>query len=276
VTALVIAGISVTVTLTVAVGHSFGTWPDLDLKVKNVDWLVKAVQLAVLLISIVLHECAHGLAAWWAGDTTARDQGRLTLNPIPHIDLFGSIVLPAIMALLPGGLMFGWAKPVPVNPLRFRRSRLGNLGVSLAGVSVNLMLALFCAGALTVLAIGLRAAYPELTVSGFHGLWQPTRFTGVPNAGTWELITEALKHGLLINLVLANLNILPIPPLDGFHVVQALLPERLAEKLNVLNSFGFLIFIALLFLNVINYLLLPGLLVALILLQFASAAGGMA
>jgi len=278
VAALVIAALSIgvaVVTLVQAVGEHFTAPPDLSLTVKSVPWTVTAVSLVVLIASIVLHECAHGLAAWWAGDTTARDEGRLTLNPLPHVDLFGSIILPAIMAFVPGGLIFGWAKPVPVDPQRYRRARLGNIGVSLAGVSVNMFLAALCAAALVALGVGLRAAYPSLTVDGFGQPFQATHFSGIPMPGFFALAVDALKAGVLINALLANLNALPIPPLDGFHVLLSILPESWAAKLGKINAYGFMIFLALLFFRVIDYLLLPGLLVAIALIGFAASASAM-
>jgi len=107
--------------------------------------------LPVLVLSIVVHECAHGLVALWCGDTTARDRGRLTLNPLPHIDPFGSILLPAILALTHAPVMFGWAKPVPIDAAKLRHPVNDHLKVALAGPASNLLLALFFA-ALTRLA----------------------------------------------------------------------------------------------------------------------------
>ncbi len=273
--AVVLAVLAISVTAVMIFWGHFGLGPAQTFKVKAAPWTFKAVAVVVLILSIVLHECAHGLAAWWAGDTTARDEGRLTLNPIPHVDLFGSIILPGILALVPGGLIFGWAKPVPVNPMRYRRHRLGNIGVSLAGVSVNMMLAAGCALALATLGIILRAAYPDLTVTGFAEPFQSTRFTGIPSPGFVGLVADALKVGVVINAVLANLNALPIPPLDGFHVLLSMLPERWAAKLGKLSAYGFMIFLGLLFFKVIDFMLVPGVIIAVVLLSTAASAGNM-
>jgi len=175
----------------------------------NESWLIERLLLVIpLLLSLTVHEWAHAYSAFRLGDDTAARLGRLTLNPIPHLDPVGSIAVPLLMFfLLPGGFIFGWAKPVPVNPIRFHRGvRLGT-GLALtaaAGPLANLVLA---AGA--SLALGLLARFaPEAHAAG----------GAMP----------ALLHSLvLLNVVLAVFNLLPIPPLDGSRILDAFLPARL-------------------------------------------------
>lgn len=147
-----------------------------------------------LVYSIVLHEIAHGAAALLFGDTTARDAGRLTLNPLPHIDAAGSVVIPAISYIFTRGA-FGWAKPVPVNPSRFRYYRAGSITVSAAGVAVNLLLCL------------ILLLLTSLTGSGIL-----YRLAG-------------------LNFGLVYLNLLPLPPLDGFHILVHALPRAAGDRL---------------------------------------------
>ena len=151
---------------------------------------------AVIVMSVVIHEVMHGVAADWLGDPTARLQGRLTLNPIPHLDLFGSIILPILTALSPGGFFFGWAKPVPYNPYNLGRAPMGGEAiVAAAGPASNLALAL---------------------VSGFL-----IRLQIFPD------MVEMLMYVVAINVSLTVLNLIPIPPLDGSKILGAILPKSL-------------------------------------------------
>ncbi|HUF88985.1 MAG TPA: site-2 protease family protein [Gemmatimonadota bacterium] len=179
--------------------------------------------LPVLLFSVIVHECAHGYVAEWWGDPTARMLGRLTLNPIPHIDLFGSILVPGLLLLSGSSILFGWAKPVPVTPQNFRDRRMGDITVSLAGPASNILLALVLAGVLGVASL----------LSGPSGVVGP--------------VLALCYYGILLNFVLAVFNLLPIPPLDGSHVVANLLPRPAAYAYQSLGQYGLLIVFLLLF-----------------------------
>lgn len=179
--------------------------------------------LPVLLFSVIVHECAHGYVAEWWGDPTARMLGRLTLNPLPHIDVFGSILMPGMLLLSGSGILFGWAKPVPVTPENFRDRRMGDITVSIAGPVSNILLALGFAGVLAVAGL----------LAGGAG----------PSEAVWRLCT----YGILLNFVLAVFNLLPIPPLDGSHVVANLLPRPAAYAYRSLGQYGLLIVFLLLF-----------------------------
>lgn len=159
--------------------------------------------LAILIMSIVVHEVSHGLAALWQGDRTAEYQGRLTLNPLKHIDPMGSIVVPLLCALLPGSLMFGWAKPVPYNPYNLKNGRTSEFLVAFAGPLSNIAIALL--GAFTIRTFG--STLPTATLSII--------------AGT-----------ILINLVLALFNLVPLPPLDGSKILSNILPYSVSQELN--------------------------------------------
>ncbi len=174
--------------------------------------------LAILILSIVIHEVSHGLAALWQGDRTAQYQGRLTLNPIKHIDPIGSIIVPLLCALLPGSLMFGWAKPVPYNPYNLKNGRTSEFLVAFAGPLSNILVA-------GLASIVLRA------------------FADTLPAATMAIIATLV----LINLVLAIFNLVPLPPLDGSKILSNLLPHNLSHKLEGFYStyglFATLIFI---------------------------------
>lgn len=195
--------------------------------------------LPVLLFSVVLHEYAHGWMARRQGDDTAYMLGRLTLNPIPHIDPLGSVILPLLLILTRAPFLIGWAKPVPVNPRNYRNYRRGDILVSLAGIAVNLALAFIA----TFVLIALVHFARVLPVA----------------APTLELLAQMAQQMVLINLVLAFFNLIPIPPLDGSHVLYHLLPPRLGLAYRELYRYGMLILLVfMLFLRpVFNILLLP-------------------
>ncbi len=160
---------------------------------------------AVLVPSIILHEVSHGAVAWAFGDDTAKRAGRLTLNPISHIDIFGSLILPAILVL--GGFpAFGYAKPVPVNVARLRHPRNEGLIVSLAGPATNVVLAGIAAGA-------LRAVLPSVGYLAFAG------------PSSMPIGVQLLFYFGVANVLLAVFNLIPLPPLDGSAVVERLLPR---------------------------------------------------
>jgi Zn-dependent protease len=193
--------------------------------------------LPVLIFSVVVHEVAHGWVARLEGDPTAAMLGRLTLNPIPHLDPIGSILVPTMLALLPGGFIFGWAKPVPVNPRNFRNYKRGDILVSLAGVASNFLLAI----AFTFLLAGV--------------YWGSRVFPGATSM--WIVLIGMAQYGILINFILILFNLLPIPPLDGSHVMYHLLPPRLGMRYRELGRYGMLLVFAFLFLGGFTILRAP-------------------
>ncbi|HKJ93258.1 MAG TPA: site-2 protease family protein [Longimicrobiales bacterium] len=197
--------------------------------------------LPVLLFSVVLHEVAHGWVALKQGDDTAQRAGRLTLNPIPHIDLFGSIIVPAVLWLAPGRVLFGWAKPVPVDPRQYRHYRRGDILVSLAGIAANLLLAVSFTLLVVLLTYLARLAPPLLSIL--------------------TIVAGMARIGILLNLILAFFNLIPIPPLDGSHVLAQLLPARMRAGYRQMGRYGLLILMGLLFLapSALETLLWPAL-----------------
>lgn len=178
------------------------------------------VLLPLLLFSVIVHEVAHGVVAEWWGDPTARMLGRVTLNPLPHLDLFGSILVPGLLLVSGAGIVFGWAKPVPVTPENFRDRKWGDVTVSLAGPASNVLIALALAGVLLVVGLATGGAVPRTV---------------------WLLCNV----GILLNFVLAVFNLIPIPPLDGSHVVANLLPAPAAYAYRSAGQYGLLILVVL-------------------------------
>jgi Zn-dependent protease len=182
----------------------------------------------VLLFSVIAHEYAHGYAALKQGDTTALMLGRLTWNPVKHIDLWMTILLPAMLYIGSGGrIMLGGAKPVPVNPANYKHYRRGDIIVSLAGVFVNFLLALLAVVLFVVIGVIGRAASSAESVLG---ILQAMMFIAVQ-----------------LNLLLVAFNLIPIPPLDGSHVIKHLLPAKAAYYFQRFGRYGLLVLILLLY-----------------------------
>lgn len=179
-----------------------------------------------IVIAIVFHEVAHGYVAKLLGDNTASERGRLTLNPIKHVDPIGTLLVPAGLALM-GGPPFGWAKPVPIDRRRLNNPRFGMMAVAAAGPAMNFVLA--TVGALLLGGFG-QAAGATITPTGLVLL--------VDGAGSVLPFDNALVYFVLINIFLGLFNLLPIPPFDGSHIVGGLLPGRLRFYWEKLQRFG--------------------------------------
>jgi Zn-dependent protease len=185
--------------------------------------------LPMLVFAMVAHEYAHAVTALRQGDDTAYMLGRVTLNPLPHIDPWMSVAMPALIWFATNGAYtFGGAKPVPVNPRKFRNYVKGDLLVSVAGVATNFMLSLFCAGIFIVL--GMAAGLLPQVVPVFHTAQQ------------------MMVYGIWLNLILCFFNLIPVPPLDGSHLLYHALPPRAGAWYRGLNRFGYLPIFALIFL----------------------------
>jgi Zn-dependent protease len=185
------------------------------------------------MLAITIHELAHGYVAYKLGDPTAKNEGRLTFNPLSHLDPIGTLMLVLTRTI-------GWAKPVPVDPRYFRNPRMDMLWVSLAGPAANLVAA---AALALVLQVLFRGGFVQNPGQVAHFFLQP--------------IILILVRGVEINVILAIFNLIPVPPLDGSKIVSALLPLRQAYEFEKLQPYGFFILIALVFTNVIGYVLDP-------------------
>lgn len=188
----------------------------------NIDWLRIATLVPVLVFSMTLHELAHGVVAYKLGDPTAKLRGRLTLNPIKHLDPIGTLMF-FITAAIPGGFIFGWAKPIPVSPYYFKSRQRGMMWVGLAGPVTNFILAV-------IFAVVLNLLEPVLDQPG------PGR----------EWVFVLLFLAMQVNVVLGVFNLIPIPPLDGSRVVGGFLPRNAYEKWVAIDRYGMFLIIILL------------------------------
>ena len=185
------------------------------------DFNILIFQLAVLLMSVVIHEVSHGIVALWQGDPTAKLLGRLTLNPVKHLDVWGSFLVPLGLFIFSGGnFLFGWAKPVPYNPYNLRHGKWGPAFVAAAGPLTNVAIAL---------SIGIFVRFAP--------------FLGIASQAFYNIASLVV----LTNLVLAVFNFVPIPPLDGSKVLMALLPYRYDYVRQILEQYQFVILIAFIF-----------------------------
>lgn len=191
------------------------------------EWIV---QIPILFFSVVIHEVCHGLVAWARGDDTAEKAGRLTLNPIPHVDPFGTIVLPMLCHMMRAPV-FAWAKPVPVNPRRFKKPRQNLIEVALVGPGSNITLALVAAGLFKATS----------SVAMFTPAFQST-------------VQDALAFAININLFLAFFNLIPVHPLDGSKVLGGLLPKHLRAQYERHIPYGMAIIVLLMITNALRYL----------------------
>ncbi len=179
----------------------------------------------ILFFSVILHECAHGWVAYRLGDPTAKLAGRLTLNPLPHIDPIGTIVVPVLLLFMRSPIVLGWAKPVPVNFMALRNPKQDMIWVGLSGPLVNLALA---AAAALLLRLPLSSN-----------------------------MNYVLQTSVVINLVLAVFNLLPIPPLDGSRFVMGILPYSLARSYAQIERYGMIVIFLLLYFRILDYILWP-------------------
>jgi Zn-dependent protease len=199
---------------------------ELTLLQRIVVWVLPVI------FAITVHEVAHGWVAKKYGDNTASLMGRLTLNPIKHVDLVGTIILPGILLMTGTGFIFGWAKPVPVDPRNFKNPLSDMAIVALAGPVSNLLMAV---GWALVARLGVTIGAQTEAIS------LPLIYTGIA--------------GISINLALAMINLLPIPPLDGSRILTGILPRQLAWQYNRLERYGFIILLVLLYTNALGAIL---------------------
>lgn len=200
--------------------------------------------LIILIISAIMHEVSHGYAAYYLGDSTAKYAGRLSLNPLRHLDAVGSVLMPLLLVISRSPILFGWAKPVPINPYNFRDQKYGSAKVSLAGPGANLMLALIFGLLSRLLPLSL-SVKENIVLSYFkEDVGSLLSFLQGNFLASFFLIFSII---VFINVLLAVFNLLPIPPLDGSHILFTFLPPSMNNVKIFLSQYGFFILFFLLF-----------------------------
>ena len=225
---------------------------------RNIDPGNLIIWFIVLLFSLSFHEAAHAWTSEKFGDDTGRLQGRITLNPIAHIDLFGTVLFPIVSALS-GIPLLGWAKPVQTNPLMWRDKTRANIMVSAAGPISNFILAI---AAFIIIKFLIVSGVVYLN-GGYYTLVMPLR----EQAGFMAPLSVMLSVMLLLNIGLGVFNLIPVPPLDGSHVLEELLPHSMAEAYDQVRPYGFMLLYLLMFLGVFGAIFLPIYNLVVILLQ---------
>jgi Zn-dependent protease len=204
----------------------------------NQEAVLIIFQIVVLILAFSVHECAHAWAAWRLGDPTARMLGRVTLNPLKHLDPFGSVLFPLI-SLVYGGFVVGWAKPTPVTARNFKNYRRDDILVTLAGPASNLL----SASIALILLLIMKHLVPNGLVSIATAMALAQHVPGIPTEGLPTLFPIALflYFVILINLLLFVFNLIPIPPLDGSHILRHFLPYRAVQVYDRMGMFGLII-----------------------------------
>jgi Zn-dependent protease len=193
-----------------------------------------SIMIVPFLVAVIFHEVAHGFIAYRWGDSTARDQGRITFNPVPHIDPLGTLLLPILMMFTGSGMLFGWARPVPINPTRFKKYRAGLFWVSLAGPAMNFLIAAL--SGLSFAAI-LKFVSPEFYL--------------------FEPLIEMTKVSVMLNFSLGIFNLLPLPPLDGSKIIESFLPYNAMRAYESIAQYSFWILLVLIMSGALSILSVP-------------------
>jgi Zn-dependent protease len=225
--------------------HQLGSYLDCQIplgRILEAETLQRLLISALpILIAITFHEVAHGYVAFRLGDPTAKLLGRLTLNPLAHIDIFGTIIMPIMLFVLTEGrFVFGYAKPVPINPMNFKNPRKGMALSAIAGPLTNIALALASVLLLKLVIAPIAGLSPDTVKETFM-----------------KPLLMIFSASVIVNVVLATFNMIPIPPLDGGRVLTGLLPSRQAMSFSKIEPFGFIIVLVLIYTGIANLFIMP-------------------
>ena len=253
------AGVQSTEAIHVCAGPSTALLADFDSFFQEHNWGMIGAGLAAILLALCIHECAHAITAWWHGDNFAQQMGRVTLNPLAHIDPVGTVVVPFFLFItgLPG---FGWARPVPVQIHELDHPRRDDILVSIAGPGSNLLQA--AAALMLLLALGSTVSLvaPGAQVSNFYDAWGfdlAVEASGFLLAPVFAAACTFLKLCLILNIFLAAFNLIPVPPLDGSWVLEHLFPFSIGRLIARIRPWGFLILLGLIYTGLLDYFFIP-------------------
>lgn len=229
-------------------------------RLEKINWGLVAVALVVVLLSLTVHEAAHATTAWWLGDDLARRLGRVTLNPLAHIDPFGTVLLPLILYIADAGV-FGFARPVPVRTEHLAKPHRAQILIAIAGPGSNLLMAAASLALLLGLGTAVSFLAPGAQVANYSSFdfSAPVAASGFPLASVFGPLCTILKLSFMVNVFLAFFNLIPIPPLDGSWVLEHLFPRTLGPIYSRIRPYGFILFLLLIYsnTNILGYLLLP-------------------
>lgn len=238
--------------LAVMIGYPFAATSPKLLKI-----LSTTLSLYVLFFSIVIHEVSHGWAARRCGDPTADQQGRLSLNPITHVSVFGSIIVPLALYLLHSPTILGWAKPVPFNPLNFKENPRDQVVVALAGPFSNFTVAYLSFNLYILIGYIYNFIHPADPIQYQLSIFEPMFLNNAVMPELWFTIFTILAAGIFINIALGVFNLIPFPPLDGSWILKAALPRKLNLLFGKIQPYGFILLLAAVHFNLLEILFYP-------------------
>lgn len=232
-------------------------YPYLKDEPQYLGWLTIGLLIYVLFFSVVVHELCHGLAANWCGDPTAKNAGRLTFNPISHVSLVGSVIVPLILYFMKAPMVFGWAKPVPFNPINLRQHPRDQVMLAVAGPLSNFTLSYFCLNLYLIASVIFNGVFPDSSIHLQLNIFAPMAFQNVPFEAFWFVFFEILTFGMIINFSLGIFNLIPFPPLDGSWILKALLPKKAAVYFGKIQLVGFILLLIALQFHILEIFFYP-------------------
>lgn len=236
-------------------------YPHLKDNQQFLEWLTTGLLLYVLFFSVVVHELCHGLTANWCGDPTAKNAGRLTLNPISHVSVLGSILVPLGLYFMKASVVFGWAKPVPFNPVKLRQHPRDQVMLAVAGPLSNFTLSYLFFNLYLIAGLIFNRMFPDSPIYPQLDIFSPITFQNVPFEAFWFVLFEILNFGMLINVILGVFNLIPFPPLDGSWILKALLPKKAAIYFGKVQLVGFVLLIIAIQLGFLQIFFYPALII---------------
>ncbi len=244
-------------------------YPYIKQEPQYLEWLTIGLLIYVLFFSVVIHELSHGLAAYWGGDPSARLAGRLTLNPISHVSVVGSFLVPLGLYIIQAPAVFGWAKPVPFNPINLRQHPRDQVMIAVAGPLSNFTLAYLCFNLYVVTGLIFNRMFSASPIYLNLDLFTPLSFEPIPWEPFWFVVFEMLSFGMMINVVLGVFNLIPFPPLDGSWILKALFPKKVTIFFGKLQLVGFILLIIALQFHLLHVFFYPAIII-LTLIQFVA------